>query len=605
MPQEIYNEGRVVGLSAWELFLRTALENGVDPQDVPNEQQWLTSMIGMGSSMILKIPANTAKGVHDFELPTNSNLAGAGVIIANPFLGDCEWDSSTWATKVVSYSPLIQNTSTTYPSSSTVPYDNTYSNDTYKNCVSEFVKITDGIVYVKNANWVNTETGTPYKDINPNFNESTSVVRLYICSDTRYEIRILLTGFLNKRILQGISGYAKETYEGGSADVTNNDWINGGMLGPEIFPWASKIVFTVPSSAYNLANSLSRTIPSDTTYTAKKVGGIEFKNVSATVKTNSLIDIDSINLPDYYTVHATDFVGSPTLQENITDLALGISDSYSTVVAWYPGMTANKIKAATDNSQIFPPALYGAQVTTQGTKTLVPLDTAAPGTVKGFSNSTQAYNYTQIMPDNYAVYNNVTEGTFAFVNRNDSNPANWTGTAKITYLTGNYPRVEISAGNKKTKTIALTDSSNQDYDVSGSSSNITLGPSNNLNWDSLLKALKNNQSLDILGQRLHYFGEELNSNNKIGTTANNPVAEVKSTTVTTDSVTFKSGTTASINVTSAYQSADTTKYVTLPSDSSIQIGKNFIKFGNGLKLFIQTSEPSTAGVEVGSIGIGW
>ena len=70
-------------------------------------------------------------------------------------------------------------------------------------------------------------------------------------------------------------------------------------------------------------------------------------------------------------------------------------------------------------------------------------------------------------------------------------------------------------------------------------------------------------------------------------------------------VTFKSGTTAEMNVTTAYQNADTTKYVTLPSDSSIQVGKNYIKFGNGLKLFIQTSEPSTVGVEVGSIGIGW
>ena len=102
MPQEIYNEGRVVGLSAWELFVKQALGDGMSPEVIPNEQQWLTSMIGMGSSMILKISADTQAGVHDYPLPINSNLSAAGVIIANPFMGDCAWDSSTWATKVLS-----------------------------------------------------------------------------------------------------------------------------------------------------------------------------------------------------------------------------------------------------------------------------------------------------------------------------------------------------------------------------------------------------------------------------------------------------------------------------------------------------------------------
>ena len=37
MAQEIYNEGRVVGLSAWEIYVKNALSDGVLPE---NDTGW-------------------------------------------------------------------------------------------------------------------------------------------------------------------------------------------------------------------------------------------------------------------------------------------------------------------------------------------------------------------------------------------------------------------------------------------------------------------------------------------------------------------------------------------------------------------------------------
>ena len=621
MPQEIYNEGRVVGLSAWELFMREALNNGVLPEDIPDEHEWLASMIGMGASMILRVPANTSAGIHDYDLPVGSNLTSAGIIIASPFLGACEWNSSTWATKVTSYSPLIKNESGSgnYPTSNNVPYDNTYSTATYQNIASEFIKITDGIVFTNNANWIQTQDGNPYEDIDPNFNESSTTVRLYIDSDIKYDTQIILTGFSNKRVLQGLSGYATEDsgYSiGGSTDTDHNNWKNGGMLGPEIIPWSSKIIFTMPNTTYSILNSLTRKIPSDTTYTAKTVGGIEFKqnNGDSTVKTNSLIDFNSINLGDYFTQHSSEYTVQPTLSENVTAVALGNNDSYNTVVAWYPGMTAAKIKAATNNSQIFPPAVYATQVTATGSQTLVPLDTAAPGTVKCFETTTQAYNYKQLMPYNYAIYHNPTTNMFSFVT-NSSDPNNWIGTAKLEYLTA--PKAKITVGSNNAQFIAMTNSSGTAYATTGASGTTTATAANRgkITWDNLLGILTSNKTFDTMGDRLRKFATELDSNNIGVDTTNNPITNIKSTNIAATNITSTSDSTNTLTLVPGTSSKTTTitsdtvtngsvtKKVTKFSNS-IKLGENFIEFSNGKRLYIGDN-PGTSGIPTGSIGIGW
>lgn len=599
MPQEIYNEGRVVGYSAWEIFARN-LDGRLDPQDIPNEKQWLTAMIGSGASMILKIPIGTQAGIRDFALPSTSSLTATGVIIANPFLGDCDFDVSNWATNVKSYSPLISNTSTLHPSTGTqeVPSGN-YNIESYADLVSNFSKIVDGIVYTKNAKWEDSASEEPEKDIDPNFKNSSTVIRLYINADITSDIYVLFTGFNNKAILQGLSGW-NEGGVGGSTDTEHNDWANGGMLGPEIIPWATKIVFSVPTSTYNLVNSLTRTIPHGISATDITIDGtVHFNNLTGTVKTNSLIDLDSINLTDYYSIHT--FSELPTIQEDVTNVALGVSNSYNELVAWYPGMTATKIttaKQSEDTSKIFPPALYATQITSNGTATLVPLDTAAPGTVKGFNNATQAYNYTQQMPDNYSIFYNSTTKLFTFVTPNEPDSTKWSGTSKIEYL--DAPKAKLTTGNQSVKFIALNNSNGTDYNTAGSAGTTTSSAGNRgkITWDNLLASLNTGKTYDTFGDRLRYFATELDSN-KIGTTANNRISEVN-----TEKVTLRaSGGSASI--TNVRGDSNTINYATFTNNSTVQLGTNFIKFGNGLKLYISSSNPGTTNVPTGSIGIGW
>lgn len=608
MPQEIYNEGRVVGLSAWEIYMKNALSNGVLPENIPTEPEWLTSMIGSGASMILRVPVSTS-GIVDFDLPTGSALAAAGIVIANPFMGTCDWDDNlTWATKVTSYGGLIQNDSEASPSGASVPYDASYTDAQYVDCVSEFLKITDGIVYVKGATWIPTDD-TPEKDIDPKFNQSTSTIRLYIGSPLTKEVRILLTGFTNKYILQGLSGHAVAedgVSIGGSTDISNNNWPNGGMLGPEIAPWASKIIFIVPNSAYNLSNALTRTIPSDAEYTEGTIAdAYTFRNTDGTIRANSVVDFNSITLTDYY--DANTFSASPILNESVGAVSMGGGDSCNTITAWYPGMSAAKITEtqglstdAEKKARFFPPALYVAQITSTGAQRLVPIDTAAPGTVKGFEDPTKAYTYKQMLPNNYALYHNSVTNTYSFVT-NTNDPNVWSGTAKLEYLA--EPKVEITAGSEKAKFVALTHYNNgtyTDYVLTGASGTVPVGPSNNMSWENLLTSLKENKAVDVLGTKLHNLGTELTASNTIGITN-------KVDTIGADNVTLKAGSNpnVAVNITATAATSDSKHLATFDNDTSIKVGTNFIEFGNGLRLYISGTNPGTSGVPDGSIGIGW
>lgn len=605
MGQEIYNEGRIVGLSAWEIFAKNAEANGVLPEDIPTESQWLTAMIGAGASMILRVSAGTTKGIHDYDLPVGSNLSAAGVIIANPFLGECKWDSATWATTVKSYSPLILNTATTYPTSSNVPFDENYSGTAYNLMVSEFAKITDGIVFTKTAQWVDAKTQTmeppelPKKDINPDFNNSSTTVRLYVSADIDYDVTILLTGFQNKRILQGLSSFAASDGSCGSCDIENNDWINGGLLGPEVIPWASKIVFSVPSSLYNSANSMNRTIPANPTYTIPsgglKIGGITIKenSIDGDIRANSFIDFNSIVLTDYYDQHS--YSTSPTLNDYVNTVGLGAGDSTNALVAWYPGMTAAQIQEEIDattpsNVNFFPPALYATQITSEGLQTLVPIDTAAPGTVKGFENRDQAAAYKELLPNNYAIYHDSTNKTFSFV----TNEGSWSGTAKIDYVSGS-PKAVVTAGNQKVNVIALTQSDGTtEYDTTGASGAYTPGPNQYVVWSDMLNALKGGQKIDVLGSKTYEVASDLQRTNKFGVANNHDIDEIGS-----KKFTVKSGNN------SVSLSVNTNNLATF--SNGIKSGTNFIEFSNGKRLYIETdpTKVPTSGVPVGSIGIGW
>lgn len=136
LPKEIYNEGRVVGFSAYEIYVRHVLSE--DPNATPaSEQEWLASFLKTGSSMLLRISnisslgegivvtdynptvvrndaAETADGefysIIDVPLPENCNLVAANTIYASFFNGVAEFeDNSPWATNILSYGQLLLN----------------------------------------------------------------------------------------------------------------------------------------------------------------------------------------------------------------------------------------------------------------------------------------------------------------------------------------------------------------------------------------------------------------------------------------------------------------------------------------------------------------
>lgn len=248
MPREIWNEGRVVGLSAYETYVKQHMSE--DPSTPPaTEREWLASSIAMGSSMLLKMPtvsqsSETAHTYLDVPLPATSRLAAANTIIAQFFDGDAEFVEN-WATKIVSYGPLVANTSTSSPSgdvgpSGSVPTETLSDWDTTtKTKLKEYMKIQDGVV-IQPGKWVDNESKPPEKDFQANLSKPYPRIRLHIRGSITNNPLVLFTGFTIRSVLSGIVGQ--------DTAVQTSSPQDGDFLGPAVFPWAAKIMFCVPTS---------------------------------------------------------------------------------------------------------------------------------------------------------------------------------------------------------------------------------------------------------------------------------------------------------------------------------------------------------------------
>lgn len=239
MSKTLYNEGRVVGYSAYEAYVKGYIESSDGNGTPASEREWLASSLASGSSMILKIAANTSAGVHDYPLPSTSNLVAANNITGSLFLGNCEF-TDNWATKITDYGELIPNNSTTSPSNGNVPYD-TNATNIHKSQILQFVKIEDGIIY-QSGNWSdNTTSDTPTKNLEADFKDyKTPTVRLKFSEEIKSDICILLTGFTDLEVIKGVTGLDS------SIDTASPQ--NGDFIGPATFPWAAKIIFSQPNN---------------------------------------------------------------------------------------------------------------------------------------------------------------------------------------------------------------------------------------------------------------------------------------------------------------------------------------------------------------------
>ena len=156
--KEIFNEGRVVGLSHYEIYVRQLLS--LNPEATPmTEREWLTSALANNISMILKIPAGTTKGIHDYVLPENSALTACTQVFGSMFAGEVTVDETGyWATRVDDYGDAISNTEELSPETPGTPdyvpskYDPTQENTVIAERATEFLKIREALV-IQPGDW--------------------------------------------------------------------------------------------------------------------------------------------------------------------------------------------------------------------------------------------------------------------------------------------------------------------------------------------------------------------------------------------------------------------------------------------------------------------
>lgn len=493
----LYNEGRVVGYSAYELYVKQ--QQSIDPDTPPaSERQWLASTIAMGSSMLLRVDPDTKHKdgeiwVYEHQFPDNTALCAANTIVASFFTGDANY-SNGWANRVTDYGKLISNTAQASPNGTvgptgTIPLQ-TLSDwtDAEKKELTQYLKIVDGII-IQPGTWSNGTNQPPQKDFKPDLSEHPRI-RILFKGPVETQFQILLTGFTIRTVVQGVTGLD-------SATASPNPE-NGDFLGPGQFPWASKIMFSIPSSyiTYFANNAYRRELPTGQT--------------AITVDDTSIVDMKTTQPETYYNSNYPD----ARVEINVAE--------YSTLGGGIAVLTIYQKKDK------YPPALYGTYVDSTGQNYLNPIDVVAPGTVKMFENATE---------DELQEYEDTFDGTFG-MNKNDD------GTLEILDKDGNMvPAADISVqdvtytnpggssvkakkvitktGTKQAQSVSISrDVAGNQYTVGtdsggavskgntsanmGNMNKITPSTSN-INWAALLEALANNKSIDILGNYMKWL----------------------------------------------------------------------------------------------------
>lgn len=311
---QIYNEGRVVGYSAYETYVKGFLEN--DPSGTPaNEREWLSASLASGTSILLHVPAdeNASIAPNGYQiipiyLPLNTSLRAANTIMAswvNMTAGDeyirldtlglsqapdwmlytyYSYDSMadkytvlsakpvTWSstytdyyicvpTKITSYSDTLAcNNATKSPTNglqlpSAVPTDvasaSIIKSDDTKNAIRAYYQIKDGVV-LQAGTWSNNSDPLPQKKFVPDLSQP-PLVRFLVEGKLTSDFYVLLTGFTDAGIITGTTGI------GDSIDTNAPE--DGDFLGPATYPWANKIIITTTNvTLYPLLDDIKDSI---------------------------------------------------------------------------------------------------------------------------------------------------------------------------------------------------------------------------------------------------------------------------------------------------------------------------------------------------------
>jgi hypothetical protein len=489
MPKIIYNEGRVVGLSAYETYVKNHIAE--DPNTPPaSEREWLASSLAAGVSILLKFPKVTQgdndHSFVDIPLPADSKLCAANTIMANFFKGNASTleNDPNFAKNITDYGELLSNTSALNPSnanttdeinSTTVPISSNLDINWSKsdiNKLNNYMKVIDGVV-IQPGQWVESTSKPPEKTLIMNQSER-PVLRFHVFGNIDDTFWMLLTGFSLRSVVVGESGLDTST----DTDCPED----GDYLGPATFPWASKIVFSVPSSAiaYFSRNKYKRKTAKDSN--------------SLVVDDTPIIDMRTTNPATYYKTY------NPSCAENLEVESISTYGKGGAVLTVY------------QRHNLFPPALFGTYIDKNDivdTK-LYPVDTVAPGTVKIFKTFNDAKNYESSNTDNYGLYRDSDYILNENVNGTEKPVAKSTivteikKVGKVNYAT--Y-KTQAETGNLGvTESISLKKDAKTSLDTSGKLGSLY---GDTINWNMLLAALGNNRSIDPIGPAIRTLRELL------------------------------------------------------------------------------------------------
>lgn len=482
MSKEIYNMGRVVGYSAYEIYLKHHLS---EFPDVPpaSETQWLASSLAMGSSMIVKLSGTWTNNTIAIPFPTDCNLAAANAIIASPFLGDVtmlvdEGSNNSWASGVTVYRG-VSNTQALHPVDYNVPAGNNTMSAEIKERLFNYTKLHSGVI-VQSKQWKESGQSLPYMDLAPDLlADDITYLMLSQTSGLTADVYVMLTGFTDRRILQGIAGLD------GSTNTSNPE--DGDFLGPGVFPWAAPVIFTVPTeclAAGLLSGTYARQLP--TTATSQQVSGQPF--------------IDMVNT-DPNAWYLTNYPESQ-VDLNITDLQLGAHSDADVLTVYDRGVS---------------PALYGGKYMTTGAAKMAPLDNHAPNSVHmlsgyGAPNADTrelAKKYLDI-PHNRVLYMNTENNALWSLTLNgDTVESNYI--AQVRYYPTNAATptyAHVYAGKHEVHALAMADKNNVNYNLSGSSGTIPLKFKRSalstgylyaadISWENIINSLHTNKALQL------------------------------------------------------------------------------------------------------------
>ena len=652
MSKTIYNEGRVVGLSAYDIYVRHQLSEFPE-MPVVSEKEWLAASIGSGASMILRISENTPAGIHDYPLHQDSLLCAATTITASLFNGEVDLDGD-WAARVTSYGPLLSNVSTSSPSDdgSTLPTHSDlaqWDKDTVSS-LKEYGKIIDGL-FIQPGTWT-TIGGVPYKDFEPSFYDAqaetfrTGTIRLRFAQDIEKPIYILIHGLVPMPVAaSAMKSDSSPIRPDNNTQDSNQCPENGDFLGPQIFPWGSKIIFATPNEVMNILTTRA--------YVREFPDGATEAAVSAT----PIIDFETSDPGKYYKTNHIDSKISIDVKE-LNSLGSGVS-----VLGTHYRPESAKFKSTTHTGADYGPALYGAKLSAEGQTEMSPIDIAAPGTIKLFKDEALARCYPKIIPNVYSLYESNGD-LYVFDDTTDEEdlvPI----TTKVTTTnigTSSSPMYVNTTTARSTdvppavatiESISMIDTSGKSLPLDGTAGTIEKsGLTDGLSWKTLLQALGGNKVIELLGTALKTFRSKLpnietsgvlkltgtGKNTSSGSLEVGKGLDVKGNTSVggtlsvSDDATFNDAVTAKngLDVTKLLTANDGVKVsgrtasgydvetasATFKTNKPVQSGGNYIVFSNGLRLYISPTAPTgtptsdntttdSSKIPIGSIGIGW